>query len=447
VARTQESAPQILSELQKQLRVSPADVLAAHCRRLEEFLLEFDPAQTYPYEYIYFRITGFRPSEDFRQNYEGRELLPELTRMLEDLSRRAPRSTESTGEEVMTMQQAAEAAGVSVRTVQRWRRRGLVCRTYRFPDGEVRRGIRSSAMERFMHEHPELAENARKFNRMDLSEEREAVERARNYADQGLGVTATARKVAAELGRATETVRRTIRDHDEDHPSEAVFAAENTPEAEPQQVLERYRRGESAEELAEHYGLSRQSIYRLVNSARAENLLQQPLQALHEDAFDEPDAAQQILDETYRNARRLLAEAPRHERKRDLVRWWESHLTHQQERALFRGYNFRKDRALRLLEDVNPRRYVSSKLLDTVEDHLARARELREELVTAHLPLADHVAWQHAGERAAAEDLVAQGRRELPELVDSFDYRGKGRFASYATLELLKRFAREGDGQ
>jgi DNA-directed RNA polymerase sigma subunit (sigma70/sigma32) len=179
-----------------------------------------------------------------------------------------------------------------------------------------------------------------------------------------------------------------------------------------------------------------------VNAARAEELLAEPLQAIHEDAFDEPDAEQEILSERFRAARELLKQAPEPGRGRELVRWWESHLAHEQERALFRGYNFLKDRALRLLEEVNPRRYVSTKLLDAIEDYLARARTLREELVAAHLPLADHVAWQHAGQSGAAEDLVAQGRRAVPGLVDSFDYRGKGRFASYITLELLKRFAR-----
>jgi hypothetical protein len=431
----------ILRELHRQLSLSPQDVLGAHCYRLEEFLLDFDPHQEYPYEYIYFRVTGFRPTEDFRRNYEGSRLLPELTRMLEDLSRRAPRRTESTEDEVLTMEETAEEAGVAVRTVHRWRRRGLVCRSYRWPDGEVRRGVRRRALETFMAAHPELSRNARSFSRMDRSEERRAMERAREYAGRGLGVTETARRVADELGRATETVRRAIRAHDEDHPSEAVFTPEQAPEAHPSEVLDRYRRGESAEDLADYYDLSTQSIYRLVNSARAEHLLAEPPAAIQDPEFDEVADDDEVLDEPFREARRLLAHAPDQGRRRDLVRWWDSHLEPEQERSLFRGYNFLKARALRLLEEVNPRRYVSTRLLDTVERYLQRARKLRDELVTAYTPLAEHVAWQHAGRQAEAGDLVALARQELPGLVDSFDYRGKGRFASHATLELLKRLA------
>jgi len=42
----------------------------------------------------------------------------------------------------------------------------------------------------------------------------------------------------------------------------------------------------------------------------------------------------------------------------------------------------------------------------------------------------------------APDELIAQGRLWLAELIDGFDYRGRSRFTSYTTLELLKRFAR-----
>lgn len=433
----------LLRELHRQLAMSPPDVRRGHMDRLERLLSDFDTERVYPYEYIYFRVTGFRPTEDFRETYAGSELLPELQWILEDLSRRVPRDAEATGEEVLTVKEAAAEAGVSVRTVQRWRRRGLVCRTYRFPDGSVQRGIRRSSLERFFRANPELAEGARRFERMNRTEQRRALKRARALAERGLGVTETARRVAGELGRATETVRRTIRRHDEDHPSEAVFAEDRTEDADAERMLTLFREGVSADDLAERFGLSRQSIYRIVNTARAERLLREPLEAFEEDEFDAPDADETILGADYGAARELLEGQAEPTGRTRGERWWESPLTPEAERRLWRAYNYLKARANRLLEEVNPNRYVPSRLLDEIESRRGRARDLHDALVRAHLPLVDHVAWQHAGRRSPADALVTRGRRTLSDLVQAFDYRKGGRFPSYATLELLKRFARD----
>ncbi|MGD2174209.1 MAG: hypothetical protein PVJ27_02310, partial [Candidatus Brocadiaceae bacterium] len=71
-----------------------------------------------------------------------------------------------------------------------------------------------------------------------------------------------------------------------------------------------------------------------------------------------------------------------------------------------------------------------------------QAERLAGLLARSYRPIVGRVARQHATSPARAEALQREGESCLAEAIRAFDYRGRGSFNGYLTLELQKRFAR-----
>ena len=428
-----------LQGLFRQLVRGPAAVRRRQANRLEEFLIALEPHRVYPYEFVYFRITGFRPKEDIRDTHTGRDLLPDLLRGLGALSASVPRAAQDLGEPVYTEEELRGKLGVCTRTLRRWRQRGLVAAPYRFPDGRAALVVRQKALDAFFARHPELAGRAKRFSRLSRQEEDRIRAAARRcVSEQGLSMTAAAGQIARELGRARETVRLALLRHDRERPDEAIFGAPTgrlTDQAR-RRICADYREGASVDTLCHRYRRSRASIYRVINQARAAELLQERFTCLRDEAFGAPDAETRILGDEFRAAL-LKADAPAAGPALQ-----PTPASKGDEVALFRAFNYCRFRAAELQRRVNPHRYVPSQLLAEIEDLNARAESIRERLVRLHLPLAEQIARQHAAGPASPAKLLMPGRARLGALVESFDYRGRARFAAYAKLDLMKAFAR-----
>jgi AraC-like DNA-binding protein len=437
-----------IRELVHQLMVGPPEVRRVQAGRLEELLAEFDPERRYPYEFLYFRITGFRPQDDFSDTYAGREVLPDLLRALEMLSRTVPRPVEQLDEPVQTVEQVAERFSVSLRTVRRWRRRGLVGAYYVSRRGRAFLGVRQSALDRFVTRNRPMVESSGRFSRLSADEEAHVVEAARRLMDrEGLSPTAAAERVAAETDRAAETVRQALRRREREEPDQPVAAprARRLSGPERREIYGQYRTGVRADELASRFGRSRSTIYRVINRERAVEALAEPISFVKDDAFAASDAEATILGEDFRAALDALDAAVEQAGPGE-VPLRQPPLTGPEERALFRAYNYLRFRAAEAQAELDPHRYVPSRLLRRLDELEARAEAIRSRLIRLHMPLFEQVARQHVGPDAAAQELETGGRAELGRLVDSFRYTGRGRFAAHAKLELMKVFARAGLG-
>lgn len=437
----------IIADLYRQLRLSPPDVRRGHVDRLENLLLEFDPGRIYPYEFIYFRVTGFRPKEEVLEAHPGTDLLPDLQRALLKLAGTVPRKVSELQEPVCSVDELADALNVSARTVHRWRRRGLVACKYVFPDGRKRTGVRQAALDTFMEGNRELVARSARFRKVNRAEEREIVDLARRYAArEGPTRTAVIRRIADELGRAHETVRLALLHHDRDHPAEAIFAAKQRrlDVQDRRQIWQEYQKGAPVEELCARYGRSRSTIYRIINRQRAAELVRERIEYHHEDAFDTEEADADILGEEVRDllGKLRVGPPPGVERTpRDAMPWQRAPLADADEAALFRAYNYSKFRVSQLCDELEPNHYVPSVLLRHIDALKGLAQQIKDCLTALHLPLVGRVARQHASGPRRLQELVTMGRGLLEQLVESFDYRSRGRFASRVTLELFKKFA------
>jgi len=408
-----------LAALEKQLELSPEPARRAYADRIEAFLSSFRSETEYSREFVYFRITGFRPSSQPLETCRGQELRADLGRLLERISAAAPSEAARAPEPVQTLEDMRARFKVSARTLFRWRRAGLVARTYVFPDGRRRLGVRESALRQFLDSHGALVARSSRFSRLGDDERRSIIEEVEWLVQQqGLSLTAAAERVARRTGRARETVRQLLRQA----AGATALPARRGPlgPREKRRVYEAFRSGQSVDALCERFGRSRASIYRVVNEGRARALLADtsvPGTFIPEEAFGSVGAEAAIL---------RAGEAAGAEAQRQAVR----------------RYNFLKSLLAARKAEIQPARYVPAGLLDEVEVLLAAARALRRQLLIASLPLVVEVARLHVGRLVKLPELVSEGCLSVLGAIDRFDYRREAQFARFVRLELMKAFAR-----
>ncbi|HPP54127.1 MAG TPA: RNA polymerase subunit sigma-70, partial [Thermoguttaceae bacterium] len=77
----------VLRELRDQLvRFTPREKKIQQADAAERLLLELDPDRVYPYAYLCYRITQFRPQEHARLPISGEEAIHDLRLLIEDLT-------------------------------------------------------------------------------------------------------------------------------------------------------------------------------------------------------------------------------------------------------------------------------------------------------------------------------------------------------------------------
>jgi len=204
-----------LRALVEELRFAPKSTLVRHIRRVEELAPLIEPQGVYPEDFIVFRVTGYRPDMESPALLGGDGVLHDLSAVCERLCESAGLQEGDDAAALVTLDELSERWGVSRKTIERWRRSGLVAR--RVDRGSGRRAIVFSelSVERFELAHPDRVGRASGFSRFSAREKTLAVRWARRYhASLGWGATRCATRIAQRLGRSTEGARLALVEHD-----------------------------------------------------------------------------------------------------------------------------------------------------------------------------------------------------------------------------------------
>ena len=256
----------------QQSRYTPRDRRLEQIERAEQLLGEIEASKHYPYEFLCFRITGYRPDGWSGLVLEGSGVRHDLQLFVEDLSATLRQAVEQAVEPVLTVSDVGRRYNVSTRTVTRWRRQGLVARRF-VVARRTKVGFLESSLERFVANHRDQVQRGSRFRQLTDVERDEIVRRARRmalYRPGQVGLVEVARRIAHKMERSTETIRLTLKAYDREHPDRAIFAPSAPPldDEAKSQIYRRHRMGVSAEVLAAQYGRTRSSIYRLINEVR-----------------------------------------------------------------------------------------------------------------------------------------------------------------------------------
>src|SRR3954469_5636218 len=134
---------------EQQARFAPKQERLEQVDRAETLLGEIQPEKQYPYEYLWYRIKGYRPETAPELLLEGSGVRHDLRLFIEDLSGTVGQSADQAAEPVLTVDAVSRRFNVSTRTITRWRRQGLVARRF-IIDGRTKVGFLESSVTRFV---------------------------------------------------------------------------------------------------------------------------------------------------------------------------------------------------------------------------------------------------------------------------------------------------------
>ena len=428
-----------------QVRFAPRGKRLEQAERAERLLSELDMVRDYPYEFIYFRVTDFRPEENCRKLVRGDDAAHDLRLFVEDVTDSLDLRVEEAKEPVHTVEDLSRMFNVSTKTISRWRDQGLVSRRF-VSDGRKRVGFLHSSVERFVARNRDRVRRGERFSQLSNDERVEIIERARRVAATGVSLSEVARQVAEALGRSVETIRYTLKNHDRRHPELAVFPdfRPTLTNSDRAAIYQQYQRGTSLGQLTRQYDRSRTAIIRIINQQRADTLLQLPLDFVPNDQFD---TAGQPLEAEFLADMPEAIIPPRKVRPPSglptyLASLYDVQLlTREQEYHLFRQLNYLKFKAQKLLCELDAAD-PSVPVMDEIDRLYEQAVHVKNRIVQANLRLVVSIAKRHMKSSDDFFSLISDGNMSLFRAVERFDYARGNKFSTYASWAIMKNFAR-----
>jgi RNA polymerase primary sigma factor len=468
-----------LAQLLMQLRFTPEGKRRAQLEAAERLYCLVDPEKQYPYDFVCFHITGFGPkSNPEPEVIAGRDLLDDLQVFISKLSGRLALPAAQAREKVHTIEELAARFHVSTKTIDRWRKRGLLARKFLFDGAGCRLGFLDSMVERFVRENPSLVASAGAFRRLTDSERQQAIRQVRGLAAKSsLSRHQITRQVAAKLGMAQETLRTLLQQYEKRNLDKPVFRRPlgRIRPADAAELYRLYKQGTRIAELMKRFDRSRATVHRIINQRRAIALLARKIEYVPSEEFLRAEARETILGKPFAwerpepdkrveplelvggdgtpNATRRVGEG---RAEAEDAAWGPEPsllpeylqvlkitpvLNHEQEIDLFRRYNYLKHIVAQGRHQLKLSK-IDAKLLSQLEAHLEEAEQIRKTLVEANLRLVVSIAGRHTSNDASFLELVSKGNFALIQAVEEFDYTKGFRFSRRASLDIAKEYAK-----
>ncbi len=443
--------PALRQLAEQQVRFAPVAVRLAQLERTELFLLDVQPDAVVLYPALVQAITS-RSTDIYPQlEITGQAILHDLKCFVEDLSETLNLDAAAAAEPVLTQDEVSEQFKVSLKTVSRWRDRGLVGRRYRF--GTRRRiGFLKSHVERYVATHQEAVARGTKFTLLSASEREWIIRRARRLARYGASQTDIIHRLSKRTGRATETIRYSIKSHDSKFPNAAIFPDAPSPITDSirRDIYHAMKRGDSPTKLARQYGRTRSTMHRVAKEYRAELLLKQPIECSACDEFEAENADELILNPPPElNLPQLESPDPK---TRSEVSGYASDLsefpvlTREQEYFLFRKMNYVRHQAIKLRAGLAKSKTKVADM-NQIEQLLEQSLEVKNVLIRCNLRLVMSVARKHERGSGNFLEMVSDGNLNLIRAIELFDYSRGFKFSTYASWALMRLYAKSASAE
>ncbi|MEO1717730.1 MAG: hypothetical protein AAFR76_11530 [Planctomycetota bacterium] len=424
-----------LAELASQLRFAPKSALVRDLERTEELAYELDASGSFPLDYIVFRVTGYRPEQSKDALIAGDALLGDLATLAEHLSAAAKIPLASL-DGALSADELCEKWSVSRKTIERYRRRGLLSRRVVGPGGKPRVAYMPEAVAAFEAREPQKLRAATTFSRLEPEVRDRVIAEAREHAREGKSLNQAALSIAERIGRGHETVRQILQRWERDE-GESLFDGSG-----PMGPRERrlcylaWRRALEPGAVAERVGKPRASVLRVTVDERARvlrELLPVVSRGLHDEAPDETAVEHELATAGIGRGGPDLLE--------DLLSLARGigPMTAAEERARLAACRELRRRAVRAIGEL-PDHGNSAPEIDRIETDLRWSARVKAELVRGLLPVMLRAIESRLG--AAAEQLgstalravIEAGLDALAESIDTVHPSDRGRLASPVSL-------------
>ncbi|MCA9292590.1 MAG: hypothetical protein KDA20_02115 [Phycisphaerales bacterium] len=434
-----------LQALLDQQRFTPRDTLLRDIARAEQLASEIRPEVEYPEDWIAYRITAYRPDLDAPALVPGRALLSDLSALVEHLCEAAQLCADDLPVDAFSIESLASRWRVARKTIERYRRRGLVARRWRDPAGLARLAFAPNVVAAFERTHQSLLQRAGAFSRIDDQEADALAQSAARAlaAAPNATMTGLVDTLAQQSGRSAPAVRRVL---DETGPSIPGVTAPKRGAPHLSRGIERriaraVAFGIRPGLIAERYGCTRLTVHRVAVREQARQLkrlcatLPSGDDGLDVDVLDHPIVAHAppispILDP------RQLADAVATDPPADAP----------EERALMTGHRALLERAAAVGHGIDPAR-PNQRLCDRALTDLrwalrlrARAIEMQRSLILRTIESRTGLSWHHLAS-AAAVQLHLVATRAATDAIARFDPRRGGRLAAPVSIAANRALA------
>jgi len=448
-------------EKQKKNQISACEALISLVR----------PGKEYPFEFVCFHLTGYRPKRKNlpQELLQTDKLLSDLSLFASELSKTIKQSAADFKGDIFTKNALAKHFNVCEKTINRWRRSGLVGRYLLLPDGRLHLCFRKEVADYFAGQNKDKIRKGNAFNRLNEGEKQAILNRLSKWSGRRPACRQEAlKRTARKFGRSFETIRSLLLQQETEkayRKSPHALQPKLLPESklrffkrqnaiDDQQrgkIYELFQNGVSVTELMRQYNRSKTNIYRAINWEMAHKLLEVKIQYIPNKHFSPADSQgldstidkNDLISTTAINNREAIEMPARPEPLENYINEIKSNnlLTAQQEKMLFQKYNYLKFQAhqLQQLIDINQ---LKGRLLRQIRSHLEQAEQIKKILIQSNLRLVTSISRKHARNNdTLMQDYISEGNLALINAVDKFDFSRGFKFSTYATWAIVKRFA------
>jgi hypothetical protein len=279
------------TRLDRQLEFAGADALRRHAQRAESLVREIPRDALVSEAWFVERLTGVRSRDaETSATLVGQAVAMDSAALALRWSERSPLHPADLPGGAIPMEEAARRLGVTVRSLQRWRRLGLVSVRVRFG-----RSVRSAVSGETLAWAQRERMAQRPAHPRNPSRREQLVAFARSIVTPGASLHAVSRAVASASGASVSTVRRALAAAERSGGLPRLTRRE-APGARTRSAAWRaWRRGAGLAEVAEPLARSSSATLRLIRRERRDRLRSLRLQVPALPTFGRADAADTLL--------------------------------------------------------------------------------------------------------------------------------------------------------
>ncbi len=281
----------VVARLERQLAFASAEAVRRAALQAERMVRQIQPDTLFSESWLVRSLTGIRTRDaDDEATMVGQALVWDVAALAHRLSTRAPLSPESLAGGCVWLDQAARRLGVSVRSVQRWRRRGLA--SVQVMDGDrIRTAVSGDTLAWFMRE----VEPPREPVHHDRARQRRRTEVAAEESHGGGSLQQLARRVAARTGVSLATARRAVAAAERQGRVANAARRARVTAAHRAAAWRAWRRGTALKSIASRLSRSAAATLRLVRRERRDRLRALRTGVVPMATFTRVDASETLL--------------------------------------------------------------------------------------------------------------------------------------------------------
>lgn len=271
--RVSQPRTDVIAELGEQLRYGAKKTLVRQLDRIDELAAHVEDDGLYPEDFIVFRITGYRPEIRSPRMLPGAALRGDLSALAERISESAGLTEDDLTDPCETVASLTDRWDISRRTLERYRRLGLIARRVDLGSGRRALVFGRAGVEAFERRHADRLGRAARFSRMGEADTRRLARRAEGYRRRlGWTLNRVAQRLAARTGRSPESVRRVLRAADRER-SKPLFPEPGPPTRRDRLLAVRaVARGVEPALLARRLDRRKSAVLRALHDGRADLL-------------------------------------------------------------------------------------------------------------------------------------------------------------------------------